>query len=81
MRTTKIERTAQSRGCEISAAIAAANQRWDLGRKITLARSIELELGRAGFRIVREPKGRTLQRCGACAALTDHAPDCGGSGS
>lgn len=77
MRPTKAERTEQSRGCEISQAVSGATTRWGLGRDMTLARTLELELGRAGFRIVREPKGRTAQRCPACAALSECASDCG----
>ena len=81
MRKTKAERTAQSRGCEISVAVSAAMERWGkwtrgYEERLTLARTIEFELGRAGFRIVREPKGRTENRCPACAALSVHAPDC-----
>jgi len=84
MRITKVERTAQRRGGEISKAVSQGMQRWTDGthqdkvdrRYITLAFAIELELGRAGFRIVREPAGRTSHRCPACASLSVHAPDC-----
>lgn len=79
MKTTKTDRAAMDRGVEISRACSKAFARWERGtgdhRTLHFREALELELGRAGFRIVREPAGRTAARCDECASFR-HAPDC-----